>query len=241
MRPVNVDGFGGPLVDQAIDIVLWGIVVVGVISFLIFFYGIYRYAASRHPRSIREIPPVFRRLLLLDIAVLIFDIVLLTINIIVWSEVMIRSSNERIFALAKAESTDVVQVRVIGRQFFWAFVYPGGDGKFGTNDDFTTGNYMVVPAGSYVIADVTAGDVLHAFFLPHFRLKYDAIPGMETRVWFKPTTTGTYEIACAELCGKKHYQMKAILKVVSKEEFQQWVAEHYGSSTDMQQVAIKSL
>lgn len=229
MRPVNVDGYGGPLVDWAIDIVLWGIIIVGVISFAIFLYGITRYAASRNPRSTREIPPAFRRLILLDMAVLLFDIVLLTINIIVWSEVMIRSSNERIYALAKEENTDVVQVRVIGRQFFWAFVYPGADGKFGTNDDFTTGNYMVVPAGSYVIADVTAGDVLHSFFLPHFRLKYDAIPGMDTRLWFKPTTPGTYEIACAELCGKKHYQMRAILKVVSKEEYAQWVAKHSGT------------
>lgn len=228
MRPENVDGFGGPLVDMAIDIVLWGIIIVGIFSFAIFLYGIWRYSSARNPVATREIPSGFQKLIYLDTAILVFDIVILIIAVYVWTNIMIRDTDAHIYARAKEEGTEVVHVKVIGRQFFWAFEYPGKDGIPGTKDDFTTGNFMVVPEGTYVIADITAGDVLHSFFLPHFRMKYDAIPGMVTRVWFKPTRQGEYEIVCAELCGDKHYQMRAVLKVVSRSEYDEWVISHSG-------------
>ena len=99
------------------------------------------------------------------------------------------------------------------------------------------------PAGrDDVIADASAGalhlivnqpvevhlfakDVVHSFFVPTFRIKQDAVPGMTTRIWFTPTQSGTFEIACAELCGVGHYAMRGRIVVQTPEEFAAWLAE----------------
>ena len=67
-------------------------------------------------------------------------------------------------------------------------------------------------------------DVIHSFFLPHFRVKQDAVPGMTTETWFVPKQAGDYEIACAEHCGLGHYRMRGQLHVVPSGEFEQALA-----------------
>ncbi|MBI3324532.1 MAG: cytochrome c oxidase subunit II, partial [Candidatus Omnitrophica bacterium] len=69
----------------------------------------------------------------------------------------------------------------------------------------------------------TSKDVIHSLFLPQFRLKRDAVPGLTGRVWLQATKTGSFEIVCAELCGLGHYRMRGFLTVESPEEFQQWL------------------
>jgi len=64
---------------------------------------------------------------------------------------------------------------------------------------------------------------IHSLFIPNVRVKYDAIPGKETHLWFKPTKSGKYEIACAEICGEMHYRMKAYLVVLSEEDYKKWI------------------
>ena len=98
-------------------------------------------------------------------------------------------------------------VHATGKQFNWEFVYPGPDGKFGTEDDLTTDNQLYVPVGKVIHVMLTSKDVIHSFFLPHFRLKQDAVPGMKIPVWFKAKETGQFDIVCAELCGWGHYRM----------------------------------
>src|SRR5690606_796689 len=83
---------------------------------------------------------------------------------------------------------------------------------------------------------IRSRDVIHSVFLPHFRVKMDAVPGMPTRFKFIPTTTTeemrrklnnpdfNYELACAELCGRGHFAMKFILRVVEEEEYREWYA-----------------
>jgi cytochrome c oxidase subunit 2 len=66
-------------------------------------------------------------------------------------------------------------------------------------------------------------DVIHSFFLPHLRVKQDAVPGMSPEVVFVPTEIGTYEIACAELCGLAHYRMRGVLNVVRADDFPRWL------------------
>ncbi len=68
-------------------------------------------------------------------------------------------------------------------------------------------------------------DTLHSFFLPQQRVKQDLVPGMTIEIWFVPTETGTFEIACAELCGLGHFQMRGLLRVLPPEEFERWLAE----------------
>lgn len=116
-------------------------------------------------------------------------------------------------------------VHGVGRQFNWEFVYPGADGKLGTADDFKTDNELHVPVNKPILVILKATDVIHSFFLPHLRLKQDALPGREIPVWFEATQTGEYEIPCAELCGFGHSGMKGLLIVHSPEAYQKWLAE----------------
>ncbi len=97
------------------------------------------------------------------------------------------------------------------------------DKKFGTADDFTLADQLVVPKDKLVILTVTSGDVIHSFFAPNLRVKYDAIPGRETRVWFVPKKAGAYTVLCTELCGLGHSQMLATIDVLLPEEYQGWL------------------
>ena len=141
-----------------------------------------------------------------------------------------------------------VRVEVTGMQFAWYFRYPGPDGKFGTTkpeledassggegalgldttdpaskDDVVTST-MFVPVNHEVEVILRAQDVIHSFFVPSMRFKQDAVPGLAIHMHFTPTQTGDYEIACAELCGLGHYKMHGMLKVVSQDEFDKWLA-----------------
>ncbi|HJZ65812.1 MAG TPA: cytochrome c oxidase subunit II [Candidatus Acidoferrum sp.] len=147
-----------------------------------------------------------------------------------------------------AARAGAVQVEVTGMQFQWYFRYPGPDGNFGatkmeqvdpsaggesavgldttdpaSKDDIVTGT-MYVPVNREVEVILRAHDVIHSFFIPAMRFKQDAVPGLAIHVHFTPIATGDYEIACAELCGMGHYKMHGMLKVVSQEEFDKWLA-----------------
>ena len=140
---------------------------------------------------------------------------------------------------------EAVVIRVVGEQFAWNAHYPGADGAFGpqnpkllapdnplgldprspaARDDITTVNEIVVPLGRPVIVHLSAKDVIHSFGVPAMRIKQDANPGMMTAVWFTPTMTGDFDVACSQLCGFGHYRMKAILRVVSADDFTRWLA-----------------
>jgi cytochrome c oxidase subunit 2 len=96
---------------------------------------------------------------------------------------------------------------------------------------------MVLPLGKLVRFDVTATDVLHAFWVPAFRMKIDAVPGQVTTVFARPNTTGTieidagYRLQCAELCGLGHKDMWFGVRVVEQDEFDAWVAERAPSAS----------
>jgi cytochrome c oxidase subunit 2 len=123
-----------------------------------------------------------------------------------------------------------VQVKVTGKQFNWEFTYPGPDGKFGTKDDLTMDNELHVPEGTNVLFTLTSRDVIHSFFIPTVRLKQDALPGRIIPGWFNAIKPGQYEIACAELCGFGHYNMRAFLNVHTPEDYKKWVDEHWPPS-----------
>lgn len=107
-------------------------------------------------------------------------------------------------------------VNVMGLQYAWLFTYP--------ESGITTGE-LHIPVGQEVDLRISAQDVLHAFWLPEFRLKQDAIPGRETELRFTPNKVGQYPIVCAELCGAYHGAMGAQLFVQTPEEFQAWMQE----------------
>jgi len=138
-----------------------------------------------------------------------------------------------------------VRIRVVAEQFAWNFHYPGADGKFGRVDpklidtatnplgldrsgDGADDIYSVelhIPVGRPVICDISSKDVIHSFFLPVMRVKQDAIPGMRIPVWFEAAKTGTYEVACAQLCGNNHYSMRALMYIQEPAAFEKWLVE----------------
>ncbi|MEB3830801.1 cytochrome c oxidase subunit II [Phormidium sp. CCY1219] len=107
-----------------------------------------------------------------------------------------------------------VNVNVLGLQFAWIFTYP---------DLGITSGELHMPAGKEVQLTISANDVIHALWIPEFRLKQDAIPGRETELRFVPQTVGNYPLLCAELCGSYHGGMKTRAIVHTPEDYQAWV------------------
>ena len=138
-------------------------------------------------------------------------------------------------------------VEVVGQQFVWNMRYAGPNGEFGPTDpqliDDSMGNAvgvdrshpmgaddlivprMALPVGREVEIVLKSKDVLHNFFVPELRIKLDAVPGLEGRLRFTPDKTGTYEIACSELCGLGHYRMRAFMDVMQPAAFETWLLE----------------
>ena len=142
-------------------------------------------------------------------------------------------------------TADATEVEITAQQFMWNVRYPGPDHVFGRTDpklvddnsnplgldpadphgkdDVIGLNEITVPFGHAVHVRLHSKDVIHSFFLPNFRVKQDAVPGMTPEVIFFPTRTGSYELACAELCGLAHYRMRGTFNVVSQKEFEEWI------------------
>ena len=120
---------------------------------------------------------------------------------------------------------DALELRVAAKQFEWNVTYPGPDGRLDTGDDFVRRGQLRIPVNRPVRVTLTAEDVIHSFFLPEFRVKQDAVPGMEIPVWFEATRTGEFVLGCAELCGLGHYRMKGTVTVHTAEEFDAWQRE----------------
>jgi cytochrome c oxidase subunit 2 len=146
--------------------------------------------------------------------------------------------------LRQPERADV-EVEVSAKQFAWAYRYPGRDGKLGATrldlindaegnpvgldrsdpaakDDVVAG-MLRVPAGRSVRLTLVARDVIHNFFVRELRIKQDAVPGLRTTLSFTADKPGEYEIACSELCGLGHHQMRSILHVMPAAEFDRWI------------------
>jgi cytochrome c oxidase subunit 2 len=129
--------------------------------------------------------------------------------------------------------TDAMPLAVTASQFEWHFTYPGPDGRLGTADDFTLRNQLHVVVNRPAVALLRSEDVIHSFFVPAWRLKQDAVPGLGIRVWFQPTQVGSFELGCAELCGLGHYRMRAQVTVHTQEDYDRWLAEQQTQNVAM--------
>jgi cytochrome c oxidase subunit 2 len=125
----------------------------------------------------------------------------------------------------KSIPANAIHFGVHAKQFEWQVTYAGADGKLGTGDDFTVRNQLHIPVNQPVAVELSAEDVIHSFFVPEFRVKQDAVPGMHITAWFQATKTGEFEIGCAELCGMGHYKMRARVFVHTPEEFNAWLTQ----------------
>jgi cytochrome c oxidase subunit II len=122
-------------------------------------------------------------------------------------------------------------IKATGKQWYWSYAYPD-NGKFEFDSLLAqdkqprllgVDNEMVVPVNKVIRVQVTGADVIHAFAMPAFGVKIDAIPGRLNETWFKATKTGMFYGQCSELCGKDHAFMPIAIRVVEDQEFASWV------------------
>jgi cytochrome c oxidase subunit 2 len=252
----------GSILDKMFNVTLFFTGIVFVITHILLFYFGWKYSAKKGKKAL-FIPHDNK----LEIIWTAIPAVVMTFLVVggldAWNEVMADVSDDDKY----------LEIEATGFQFGWNLRYPGADGLIGEKnyklissenplgqnwkdeknlDDFLA-TELVLPVGQKVRVRITAQDVLHNFYLPHFRVKMDAIPGMPTYFVFTPSKTTEeyrqelkkyaeynvpdpadplkmlwetfeYELACAELCGRGHYSMKRPVKIVSQEEYDTWLA-----------------
>ena len=142
---------------------------------------------------------------------------------------------------------NAMEVEAVGQQWAWSFRFPGEDGALGTvdarritpdnpfginpddpkgqDDILVVSNELHLPLNKPVKMLLRSVDVLHDFYVPHFRAKMDLVPGMVSYFWFTPEKAGQVEILCAELCGVGHSIMRGYVVIENEESYQTWLRE----------------
>ena len=234
----------GAETDYMFNVTMWITGVVFIVTNILLFYFSFHY---RHKKGTRAI--FYSHNNKLEFIWTIIPAIVLTYlvasGLIVWGDIM------------EEAPEDAEVIEVMGYQFAWEVRYPGKDNKLGdfhyqkidginqfgldladtdTYDDFST-LQIHIPVDKTVLFKIRARDVLHSVFLPHFRVKMDAVPGMYTQFKFTANKTTAemreelgdpefnYELACTEVCGRGHFGMRKVLVVMEQDEYEQWKAE----------------
>jgi cytochrome c oxidase subunit 2 len=116
-----------------------------------------------------------------------------------------------------------LNIKVIGRQYIWQFVYPGANEPDGLGAPYSY-EEMVVPTNTTVTLDIVSSDVVHSWWIPKLGGKFQAVPGYHNYTWFKIEKPGVYTGQCALLCGRGHARMIATVKAVPPAQFEAWLA-----------------
>ena len=117
---------------------------------------------------------------------------------------------------------DALNVYVVGKQWMWKTQHLEGQREI---------NELHVPLGRPVRLTMTSEDVIHSFFMPAFRVKFDVLPGRYTTAWFNPTKPGKYHLFCAEYCGTLHSGMIGWIYVMEPAEYERWLAGGAGGES----------
>jgi cytochrome c oxidase subunit 2 len=224
----------GAGIDRMIRYLLTTVGSLFVLGNFVLGYFIWRFSREGRVTYRLASPKVERRwsLILVALVTLIAEGGVLALGLPVWQK----------FYAASAPPEALV-VEVTAEQFAWNVRYPGQDGVFGrtephlitldnplgldkkdpaARDDLFLLGVLYLPVNRPARIRLRSKDTIHSFFLPNFRVKQDAVPGMTIDIWFVPTEVGTYEIACAQLCGYGHFQMRGVLHVMPSNEFEKW-------------------
>jgi cytochrome c oxidase subunit 2 len=137
--------------------------------------------------------------------------------------------------------TPGLTIRAIGHQWFWSYEYPDNgnftfEARIVRKEDLQQGqtylldtdNEVVLPIETDIRIQITGSDVIHAWTVPAFGVKHDAVPGRTNESWFNIRKPGIYYGQCSELCGVEHAYMPIKVRAVTKEEYQAWVTEAQG-------------
>ncbi len=261
----------GSLIDDTFALTFFFTYIVFVITHVFLFYYAYRYRYNKNRRA-----RFISHNNTIEIVWTVIPAVVMTFLVVggldAWNEIM---------GDVAGKDQEFMEIEATGYQFAWELRYPGPDGKLGrrdfrmitgvnnlgqdwtdekNHDDFKPAE-LVLPVGKKVRVRIMARDVLHDFYLPHFRVKMDAVPGIPTYFVFTPEKTTEeyrtelakypeyqqidpkdddgrqlwetfeYELACAELCGIGHFSMRKVVRIVTQEEYEKWLLEDAQKST----------
>lgn len=142
---------------------------------------------------------------------------IMMIGLSVYAAIELRNAEKAPAATGQPERV----VRVVGEQFAWSFYYEGEKGSDGKE---LMSNQLYLPEGEPVRFKVQTKDVLHDFWVPAFRWKIDAVPGITTSYRVTPNRVGSYSVVCAELCGLGHAVMRQTAHVIAPGAFDRWLS-----------------
>jgi cytochrome c oxidase subunit II len=218
-------------IDQLHEYVMWLIIVifVGVFGFMF-------YACWAHRKSVGHKASQFHENTTVELLWTIIPAVILVA--IAWPV------TKTVIAQKDTTAADIT-LKVTGYQWKWGYDYIKGEGEGisflsslatpreqiegkaekGENYLLEVDNELVVPLGKKVRVIVTAADVIHAWWVPAFGAKQDAVPGFLRDMWFRADKEGVFRGQCVELCGKEHGFMPIVVRVVSQDQYAQWVGE----------------
>ena len=201
-------------------------VVIGAVVFSVMFYSLFRYTKKRNPN-----PSTFHESTKLEVAWTVVPFLILIAMAVPASKTL-----TEIYDDEEGE----INIQVVGYQWKWEYKYLEDDINFFSNLSTDQDEiYNLVPKGENYLLEVdepliipvdtrvrfliTANDVIHSWWVPDFAIKQDAIPGFINTAWTRAEETGIYRGNCTELCGKNHGFMPVVVKVVEKDEYNDWV------------------
>ncbi len=199
------------------------IIAISIFVLFLMIYACIRFRAARNPNPSKTTHNVAVEVLWTLVPCLILIVMAVPSFKILYSQ----------DSIPKAEIT----IKAVGYQWYWGYEYPDENIIFDSymiedkdlKDNqprlLAVDNELVVPVNKVVKVLITANDVLHAWALPSFGVKRDAVPGRINETWFKAEKVGTYYGQCSELCGIKHAFMPIAVRVVSEEEYQEWLVD----------------
>jgi cytochrome c oxidase subunit 2 len=199
------------------------IVAISVFVLFLMAYACIRFRASRNPNPSTRTHNVAIEVLWTLIPCLILIVIAVP-------------SFKTLYSQDRIPKADVT-IKAIGYQWYWGYEYPDEniifdsymiedkDLKAGQPRLLAVDNVVVVPVNKVVKVLITANDVLHAWALPSFGVKRDAVPGRINETWFKAEKEGTFYGQCSELCGIKHAFMPIEVRVVSEQDYQEWLTD----------------
>ena len=222
-------GFQNPASDGMRDIVnfhnnLLLPIIIGISVFVLFLmiYACVRFRASKNP-----VPSKTTHNVAVEVLWTLIPCLILIVMAVPSFKILYKQDT-----IPKAEVT----IKAIGYQWYWGYEYPDENIIFESymikEEDLkenqprllAVDNEVVVPVNKVVKVLITANDVLHAWALPSFGVKRDAVPGRINETWFKAEKVGTYYGQCSELCGIQHAFMPITVRVVSEEDYAEWLS-----------------
>lgn len=218
--PENVSSYGGEI-DHLFNLILWMVAITFVLTEVLLVWCVFVYSKKRASRAAYTHGNHTLEMVWTAIpAVLLVFIAFSQMG--AWSEIKIDMPDGS--EPGQPYSPEHPFAEIYASQFDWRVRYPDAEGNF-TGADVVESPYDIyVPVDTKIVVRLKSRDVLHSFFIPNFRLKQDAVPGMDIPVWFEAQKTGDYDLICAELCGWGHYKMAGKIHVLPKDEYERWMA-----------------